>query len=47
MNIILADLDLYAVNLHTCLGVLGRTPAIADFFLSKVLSHVNSSSRSR
>jgi len=37
-SVILADLDLGAANLHTYLGVLGRTPTIADFILNKVSS---------
>ena len=34
-SVVLADLDLGAANLHTYLGILGRTPTIADFILNK------------
>jgi Mrp family chromosome partitioning ATPase len=40
-SVILADLDLGAANLPTCFGVLGHTPTIKDFILSKVLSLEN------
>ncbi len=40
-SVVLADLDLGAANLHTYLGVLGRTPTIADFILNKVPSLEN------
>jgi flagellar biosynthesis protein FlhG len=34
-KVVLADLDLGAANLHTYLGILRKTPTIADFFLRK------------
>ncbi|MFA5073221.1 MAG: P-loop NTPase [Nitrospirota bacterium] len=37
-RVILADLDLGAANLHTYLGILKRTPTIANFILQKVSS---------
>ncbi len=37
-SVILADLDLGAANLHTYLGILGRTPTVADFILNKAAS---------
>ncbi len=37
-SVILADLDLGAANLHTYLGIRGRTPTIADFILHKAPS---------
>jgi flagellar biosynthesis protein FlhG len=40
-SVVLADLDLGAANLHTYLGILGRTPTIADFILGKVPSLEN------
>ncbi|HUJ18665.1 MAG TPA: P-loop NTPase [Nitrospirota bacterium] len=40
-SVVLADLDLGAANLHTYLGILGRTPTIADFILNKVPSLEN------
>lgn len=40
-SVVLADLDLGSANLHTYLGVLGRTPTIADFILNKVPSLEN------
>jgi flagellar biosynthesis protein FlhG len=38
---VLVDLDLGAANLHTYLGIRGRTPTIADFILNKVPSLEN------
>jgi flagellar biosynthesis protein FlhG len=35
-SVVLADLDLGAANLHTYLGIRGRTPGIADFILGKL-----------
>jgi flagellar biosynthesis protein FlhG len=35
-SVVLADLDLGAANLHTYLGILQRTPTIADFILNKI-----------
>jgi len=35
-SVILADLDLGAANLHTYLGMMKKTPTIADFILRKV-----------
>jgi flagellar biosynthesis protein FlhG len=40
-SVVLADLDLGAANLHTYLGIRGRTPGIADFILGKVPSLEN------
>ncbi len=40
-SVVLADLDLGAANLHTYLGILGRTPGITDFILGKVPSLEN------
>jgi len=40
-SVVLADLDLGAANLHTYLGILGRTPTIVDFILNKVPSFEN------
>ena len=40
-SVVLADLDLGAANLHTYLGILGRTPTISDFILNKVPSLEN------
>jgi len=40
-SVILIDLDLGAANLHTYLGILGKTPTIADFILKKVSSLEN------
>jgi flagellar biosynthesis protein FlhG len=40
-SVVLADLDLGAANLHTYLGILGRTPTIADFILGKAPSLEN------
>ena len=37
-SVVLADLDLGAANLHACLGILKKTPSIADFILKKVPS---------
>lgn len=37
-SVILVDLDLGAANLHTYLGLRGRTPTIADFILGKTPS---------
>lgn len=37
-TVVLADLDLGMANLHTYLGIRGRTPTIADFVLGKVSS---------
>jgi len=37
-SVVLADLDLGAANLHTYLGIRGRTPGIADFILGKTPS---------
>jgi flagellar biosynthesis protein FlhG len=37
-DVALIDLDLGAANLHTYLGILGKTPTIADFILAKVSS---------
>jgi flagellar biosynthesis protein FlhG len=34
-RVILADLDLGAANLHTYLGITGRTPSLADFISGK------------
>ncbi len=34
-RVVLADLDLGAANLHTYLGIMGRTPSIADFILRR------------
>lgn len=34
-SVVLADLDLGAANLHTYLGILTKTPTIADFILNK------------
>ena len=46
-NIILEDLGLGTANLHTSLGVLGRTQTTADFILSKAPSLENLPSRPR
>jgi flagellar biosynthesis protein FlhG len=40
-SVVLADLDLGAANLHTYLGIRGRTPGIADFILGKMPSLEN------
>ena len=40
-SVVLVDLDLGAANLHTYLGIRGRTPGIADFILGKVPSLEN------
>jgi len=40
-SVVLADLDLGAANLHTYLGIRGRTPTIVDFILNKVPSLEN------
>jgi len=40
-SVVLADLDLGAANLHTYLGIRGRTPGIADFILGKAPSLEN------
>jgi flagellar biosynthesis protein FlhG len=40
-SVVLADLDLGAANLHTYLGILVRTPTIADFILNKAPSLEN------
>jgi flagellar biosynthesis protein FlhG len=40
-SVVLADLDLGAANLHTYLGIRGRTPTIADFILNKASSLEN------
>jgi flagellar biosynthesis protein FlhG len=40
-SVVLADLDLGAANLHTYLGIRGRTPGIADFILGKTPSLEN------
>ncbi len=37
-SVVLVDLDLGAANLHTYLGILGRTPTIADFILNRASS---------
>ncbi|HDH04428.1 MAG TPA: MinD/ParA family protein [Nitrospirae bacterium] len=37
-SVALVDLDLGAANLHTCLGIIKKTPTIADFILKKVPS---------
>lgn len=37
-RVVLADLDLGAANLHTYLGILKKTPTIADFFSRKASS---------
>jgi len=37
-SVVLADLDLGAANLHTYLGILGRTPTIADFIMNRTAS---------
>jgi flagellar biosynthesis protein FlhG len=37
-SVVLADLDLGAANLHTYLGIRGRTPGIADFILGRAPS---------
>lgn len=37
-SVVLADLDLGAANLHTYLGIRGRTPGIADFILGTVFA---------
>lgn len=37
-SVVLADLDLGAANLHTCLGIIKKTPSIADFILRKTPS---------
>ena len=37
-RVALVDLDLGAANLHTCLGIIKKTPTIADFILRKVPS---------
>ncbi len=37
-RVVLADLDLGSANLHTYLGITGRTPTIADFILKRVPS---------
>jgi flagellar biosynthesis protein FlhG len=40
-SVVLVDLDLGAANLHTYLGILGRTPTIADFIVNKTPSLEN------
>lgn len=37
-SVVLADLDLGASTCHACLGILKKTPSIADFILKKVPS---------
>lgn len=37
-SVALVDLDLGAANMHTCLGILKKTPTIADFIMRKVTS---------
>jgi flagellar biosynthesis protein FlhG len=37
-SVVLADLDLGSANLHTYLGILSKTPTIADFILNKTPS---------
>lgn len=37
-SVVLVDLDLGAANLHTYLGILGRTPTIAEFIVNKASS---------
>ncbi len=37
-SVTLVDLDLGAANMHTCLGILKKTPTIADFILRKTAS---------
>jgi flagellar biosynthesis protein FlhG len=37
-HVVLADLDLGAANLHTYLGILRKTPTLADFIFKKVSS---------
>jgi len=37
-SVVLADLDLGASTCHACLGVLKKTPSLADFILKKVSS---------
>lgn len=34
-NVVIADLDLGAANLHTYMGIFQKTPSLADFILSK------------
>ena len=41
VSVVLVDLDLGSANLHTYLGIRGRTPGIADFILGKVPSLEN------
>jgi flagellar biosynthesis protein FlhG len=37
-SVVLADLDLGAANLHACLGILRKTPTIADFIQKRTAS---------
>ncbi len=37
-SVAIVDLDLGAANIHTCLGIIRKTPTIADFILKKVPS---------
>ena len=37
-SVALVDLDLGAANMHTCLGILKKTPTIADFIMRKATS---------
>jgi flagellar biosynthesis protein FlhG len=34
-RVVLADMDLGAANLHTYLGIIGKTPGVADFMLRR------------
>ena len=38
LRVILVDLDLGAANLHTYLGIIGKTPGLADFILRRASS---------